>query len=85
MLIKQESQKAYASRLMAFLIGTKTLLPLKLWLEGGLSYAKGHQLYVPYGKLCKELLREIHDLKWGEPPGEQQTFIFGEYLAKDER
>ena len=34
---------------------------------------KGGKLYVPMGRLRKELLKETHDAKWAGHPGEGRT------------
>jgi len=31
------------------------------WLKDGLLYAKGGKLYVPSGKICRELMKETYD------------------------
>ena len=48
----------------------------KYWLESDLLVFKGGRLYVPMGRLRKELLKETHDDKWAGHPGEERTMAF---------
>ena len=36
----------------------------RYWLEDGLLYAKDDKLYIPSGRICKELLKETYDPQW---------------------
>ena len=45
----------------------------KYWLEGELLVFKEGRLYVPMGRLLKELLKETHDAKWAGDPREERT------------
>ena len=38
------------------------------WLEDGLLHAKGGKLFIPSGKICRELLKETHDPQWARHP-----------------
>ncbi|XP_012442227.1 uncharacterized protein LOC105767266 [Gossypium raimondii] len=38
---------------------------MRFWLAGELLYTHGCRLYVPhYRKLCKEVMKECHELRW---------------------
>ena len=43
-------------------------------LEDGLLYAKGGKLFVPSGKIRRELLKETHDLQWAGHPGKERMY-----------
>ena len=51
------------------------------WLEDGLPYAKGGKLFVPSGKIRRELLKETHDPQWAGHLGKQRMYalLFGSY------
>jgi len=44
------------------------------WLEDGLPYAKGGNLFVPSGKIRRELLKETHDPQWAGHLGKQRMY-----------
>ena len=44
------------------------------WLEDGLLYAKGGKLYVPSGKIRRELLKETRDPQWAGHPGKDRIY-----------
>ena len=48
---------------------------IKYWLESDLLMFKGGRLYVPMGRLRKELLKETHDAKWAGHPREERTMV----------
>ena len=45
----------------------------RYWLENGLLFTVGRRLYVPAGKLRKELLQSVHDAPWAGHPGRERT------------
>ena len=44
------------------------------WLEDGLPYAKDGKLFVPSGKIRRELLKETHDPQWAGHPGKERMY-----------
>ena len=40
----------------------------------GLLYAMGGKLYVPSGKICRELTKETHNPQWVEHPGKKRMY-----------
>jgi hypothetical protein len=46
----------------------------RYWLEDGLLYAKGHQLYVLAGPIRRELLNESHDSHWAGHLSRERMF-----------
>ena len=46
----------------------------RFWVEDGLFYTKGRQLYVPkWGNIRRNLIKECQDTKWAGHPGERRT------------
>ncbi|RVW98485.1 Transposon Tf2-12 polyprotein [Vitis vinifera] len=46
----------------------------RFWVEDGLLYTKGRQLYVPkWGNIRRNLIKECHDTKWAGHPGQRRT------------
>ena len=45
----------------------------RYWLENKLFYFTGGKPYVPSSQLRRELLKETHDTKWADHPGEERT------------
>ena len=43
----------------------------RYWLEDGLLYAKGGKMFVPNGKIHRELLKETHDPQWAGHPSKE--------------
>ena len=43
----------------------------RYWLEDGLLYAKGGKMFVPSGKIHRELLKETHDPQWAGHPSKE--------------
>ena len=44
------------------------------WLEDGLLYAKDGKLYVPSGRICRELLKETYDPQWACHPSKERMY-----------
>ena len=44
-------------------------------LKDGLLYAKGGKLFVPSGKIRRELLKETHDPQWAGHPGKEKMYV----------
>ena len=40
----------------------------------GLLYAMGGKLYVPSGKICRELTKETHNPQWVGHPGKERMY-----------
>ena len=46
----------------------------RFWVEDGLLYTKGRRVYVPkWENLRRNLIKECHDTKWAEHPGQRRT------------
>ena len=52
-----------------------TGLICRYWLEDRLLYAKGGKLYVPSGKIHRELLKKTHDPQWVGHPGKVRMYV----------
>ena len=46
----------------------------RYWLEDGLLNVKGGKLFIPNGKIHKELLKESHDPQWAGYPGKDRMY-----------
>ena len=47
----------------------------RYWLKDGLLYAKGGKLFVPSGKIRRELLKETYDPQWAGHLGKQRMYV----------
>ena len=56
------------------LVQDVTDLVRRYCLKDGLLYAKGGKLFVPSGKIRRELLKETHDPQWVGHPGKERMY-----------